>query len=144
MATSYQELLQHPKWQKKRLEILERDEYTCQLCQDTETQLQIHHLEYSYGINPWEYSNDKLITYCAICHALEEFLKKEFTNLKIALIFYKKNQGDSILIECYLHQPFTSMDRYHEGLFIYEKQTKRIRTVSIILKDEIDYREVKI
>ena len=31
---NYSEQLKSPKWQKKRLEIMQRDKFTCQLCGD--------------------------------------------------------------------------------------------------------------
>lgn len=66
---TYSEKLKHPKWQKKRLEILNRDNFTCQYCKDAETELQIHHLEYNG--EPWNVSSDKLITLCKNCHEIE-------------------------------------------------------------------------
>lgn len=64
----YKESLKHPLWQKKRLEIFNRDNFTCQKCGDTETELQVHHKEYYNGFEPWEYDNSILITYCVNCH----------------------------------------------------------------------------
>lgn len=64
----YKESLKHPLWQKKRLEIFNRDNFTCQKCGDTETELQVHHKEYNNGFEPWEYDNSILITYCVNCH----------------------------------------------------------------------------
>lgn len=74
-VTTYSQKLEHPKWQKKRLEILSRDNYTCQLCSDTETQLHVHHHEYRKGCQPWEYDNDVLVSYCKHCHLAVEYLK---------------------------------------------------------------------
>lgn len=73
---TYAEKLLDPRWQKKRLKILERDNWTCQLCGDKEITLHVHHLKYSG--NPWDVENDNLITYCQCCHSLIEFLKKEY------------------------------------------------------------------
>jgi 5-methylcytosine-specific restriction endonuclease McrA len=42
---TYSEKLTHPKWQRKRLEILNRDGFKCVLCGNEEMQLQIHHKE---------------------------------------------------------------------------------------------------
>jgi hypothetical protein len=64
---SYSDKLKHPKWQKKRLEIMDRDKFCCKLCNDSETTLNVHHLEYGEG-DPWEIENDKLITICEHCH----------------------------------------------------------------------------
>ena len=73
---SYSELLKDPRWQKKRLEIMMRDKFTCKLCGDTETTLHIHHKEYINGNNPWEYDDLTLITVCENCHTVIEFYKK--------------------------------------------------------------------
>ncbi len=58
----------HPNWQKKRLEVLERDNYTCLLCESKENQLHAHHLEYQRGKKVWEYPADNFLTLCADCH----------------------------------------------------------------------------
>jgi hypothetical protein len=70
---NYKEKLLDPRWQKKRLEILSRDEFTCQMCGDTKSTLHIHHK--LYNNNPWDIDNDKLITYCQHCHQFIEFTK---------------------------------------------------------------------
>ena len=59
---------QHPNWQKKRLEILERDSYQCQQCGDKENQLQVHHGFYGKDKKPWEYDDRSLSTLCDNCH----------------------------------------------------------------------------
>ena len=65
---SYAELLKDPRWQKKRLEIMQRDNFTCQLCGDQERQMHVHHKYYLDGKRPWEYSNNVLVTLCENCH----------------------------------------------------------------------------
>lgn len=59
---------EHPLWQKKRLEILERDQYTCLECEAQDQQLHIHHAYYVSGRKPWEYPNWSLTTLCKDCH----------------------------------------------------------------------------
>ena len=66
---TYSEKLKDPRWQKKRLEILQRDEFMCQLCQDTESTLVIHH--YKYSGEPWEVEDKYLMTLCESCHESE-------------------------------------------------------------------------
>lgn len=65
---TYAAQLRHPNWQRKRLQILERDGFTCQLCYDTETQLHVHHKRYIKGRLAWEYENEYLLTVCENCH----------------------------------------------------------------------------
>lgn len=69
----YYQQLRHPLWQKKRLAILNRDNFTCQICSDTKTNLQIHHL--SYNGFPWETPSSDLITLCENCHKKAEQIK---------------------------------------------------------------------
>lgn len=74
---TYQEKLKNPKWQKKRLEILERDNWTCTNCGDTENELHVHHEKYENQKNPWETSNDNLATLCKNCHFIFTFLPND-------------------------------------------------------------------
>lgn len=43
---SYAFKLKDPRWQRKRLEILQRDNFTCQECYATDKELNVHHLIY--------------------------------------------------------------------------------------------------
>lgn len=70
---TYAEKLKHPNWQKKRLDVLNRDEFTCKLCGDKETTLHVHHKEYDG--DPWNVSLDRLITLCQDCHKVIEVYK---------------------------------------------------------------------
>ena len=60
----YSEKLKDPRWQKKRLEIFERDEWACQKCHTKDDMLVVHHMRYLWDKDPWDYSNDDLITLC--------------------------------------------------------------------------------
>jgi len=74
---TYSDLLKHPLWQKKRLEIMKRDKWMCKKCGDDETTLNVHHLNYINGKDPWDYPNSELITLCEDCHKQIESLKKD-------------------------------------------------------------------
>lgn len=95
---TYKEQLAHPNWQKKRLEIFERDKFTCQLCLDTETQLHVHHKYYdkTFKTMAWEYPEHAYQTLCGDCHAaitkhIEEYGNdNDFATLKIKKPGYKK------------------------------------------------------
>lgn len=76
----------HPRWQKRRLEILTRDEFTCKGCESTEKMLAVHHLWYEDGADTWDYPDEALLTLCVECHEYEtEQLKVEFRALTKAL-----------------------------------------------------------
>lgn len=63
---TYSEKLRDPRWQKKRLEVMQRDGFKCQICGSIDIELHVHHK--SYKDNPWESDASELITYCKECH----------------------------------------------------------------------------
>ncbi len=71
---NYGDKLKDPRWQKKRLLIFERDEWTCQSCGAKNMTLNVHHLKYFPGKEPWEYEDVYLITYCEKCHETEHLI----------------------------------------------------------------------
>ena len=72
MKKNYSDKLKDPRWQRKRLEILERDNWHCQNCFDGESTLHVHHRRYFYGKDPWDYENHLLLTLCENCHEDEK------------------------------------------------------------------------
>ena len=71
MAKTYSEKLRDPRWQKKRLEIMQRDGWACRKCFSRTKTLNVHHYFYRRGLEPWEYGDDALLTVCEDCHAAE-------------------------------------------------------------------------
>ena len=69
-GNNYSELLKDPRWQKKRLEILNRDEFKCKICGNEKATLHAHHINYTYDIKPWDYSENRIITLCENCHKI--------------------------------------------------------------------------
>lgn len=65
---TYAEQLKSPKWQKKRLEIMERDGFKCKVCGYKSNTLNVHHLFYEKGKSVWDYDNKYLTTLCTQCH----------------------------------------------------------------------------
>jgi len=83
--TAYSKKLKDPRWQKKRLEIMQRDRFSCQSCGDTESMLAIHHRWYDKGREPWDYPDNALVTLCESCHLDERELRpgEEETLLRV-------------------------------------------------------------
>ena len=73
--SEYSAKLRDPRWQKKRLEIMQRDKFSCQCCGDGESTLNVHHFEY-HG-DPWSTPPELLITLCEQCHENEGYARKE-------------------------------------------------------------------
>ena len=66
--SDYYKLLKDPRWQKRRLEILEQAEFRCIQCESEEKTLHVHHTIYRKGKKPWEYSDHDLQVLCESCH----------------------------------------------------------------------------
>ena len=69
---AYREKLKNPLWQKKRLFLLARDSWKCQMCGCENEMLAVHHRHYLPGREPWDYPDDLLVTLCDPCHKKEE------------------------------------------------------------------------
>lgn len=68
--TTYAKLLQDPRWQKKRLKIMERDGWKCIICKGENDTLHVHHRYYKSSEGPWDYPDRALVTLCRQCHDL--------------------------------------------------------------------------
>ena len=66
--TDYWQKLKDPRWQKKRLEVLQLKDFCCEICGDGESPLNVHHKEYFKGREPWDYENNQLAVICESCH----------------------------------------------------------------------------
>jgi hypothetical protein len=64
----YSEQLRDPRWQRKRLETMQRDDWKCCRCSRGDVTLNVHHREYINGRMPWEYELEMLETLCEPCH----------------------------------------------------------------------------
>jgi len=121
----YAELLKDPRWQKRRLEIMERDEWTCQTCKDTKATLTVHHKSYRMVggkfVDIWDYPGDDLITLCEACHAEEEQW----------LDFHKKNMYFATREYCENSDAMYSVVRLFKDL---RNRTKRRVTVDDVSK----------
>ena len=65
---TYQQQLLDPRWQRKRLEIMQRDTWTCRDCDSRTKQLTVHHCIYLRTCYLWEYADELLMTVCWNCH----------------------------------------------------------------------------
>lgn len=79
-----------PRWQKKRLKIMERDGFACRSCSATHKTLHVHHNYYSEGRAPWEYRDSALFTLCDECHKEEELSKHHLDEM---LPFFVRQGG---------------------------------------------------
>ena len=66
----YADKLKDPRWQQKRLKIMERDEWECKMCCRKNDMLTVHHMLYKNATDPWDYEDHHLVTLCDHCHKL--------------------------------------------------------------------------
>lgn len=72
VTMTYAEKLKDPRWQRKRLEIMERDGFKCRRCGEKTKTLHVHHVAYLRGKAPWEHPDTGMLTLCEGCHAIAE------------------------------------------------------------------------
>lgn len=69
---SYYELLRDPRWQRKRLEVMQAADFACKECGSRDRTLNVHHTFYERGRAPWEYEAEHLRCLCEGCHQITE------------------------------------------------------------------------
>lgn len=92
---TYTEKLKDKRWLYKRLSILIRDKFRCQLCDRQNLNNHIHHKKYGILKKAWEYPDENLITVCNECHRKIHYSlisNKKISSLKIGNII-KKHYG---------------------------------------------------
>jgi hypothetical protein len=96
---SYADLLLDPRWQKKRLEVLTRDEWTCQRCDAKDKTLHVHHFLYHGNAPPWDAPMDELATVCEPCHGE---LTEQKASLREAIFRFEQGFGPLDRVIAYL------------------------------------------
>jgi 5-methylcytosine-specific restriction endonuclease McrA len=82
---TYSQKLKDPRWQKKRLQILERDLWKCQECGSGTKSLQVHHVVYR-RLDPWDYPDYLYQTLCEDCHEIRQQLTDKIVDaLRISI-----------------------------------------------------------
>jgi 5-methylcytosine-specific restriction endonuclease McrA len=82
----YADKLKDPRWQKKRLEVFQRDGFSCRACGDTTKTLNVHHLRYKKGGEPWESPLSDLMTLCEYCHEEETNRRADFESALLEML----------------------------------------------------------
>jgi 5-methylcytosine-specific restriction endonuclease McrA len=121
--SKYSDKLKDPRWQKKRLEIMQRDNFTCCRCSDTKSSLNVHHL--SYNGEPWDQDSGKLITLCCHCHEVITFIDslKVDKIKKRVLSIHKVTTATETLI----------CARFENSYFVWECDTNFLKNNSFFI-----------
>jgi hypothetical protein len=82
----YTDKLRDPRWQKKRLQILEKNNWACFSCGDTKSTLNVHHIMYEKNKEPWDVDDSNLTTLCEACHFSEHTLRKKYEDQFLGIL----------------------------------------------------------
>jgi hypothetical protein len=91
---TYRELLLDPRWQRRRLEILDLAEFQCANCNSGEKTLHVHHKIYHKGALPWEYKDCELVCLCDDCHETDH---EQRSRLNEALVSFDYTALETLL-----------------------------------------------
>lgn len=82
---SYADKLKDPRWQKRRLEVLNAANWHCEDagCRRSDNSLEVHHTYYSRGLEPWDYPRQALIALCDQCHERRQSIE---CSIKVSLM----------------------------------------------------------
>jgi hypothetical protein len=70
-VSTYSEKLRDPRWQRRRLEIMSKANFRCEKCFANDITLNVHHVIYRTGADPWDYPDEDLACLCEPCHERE-------------------------------------------------------------------------
>ena len=107
MNNDFFQSYQTAEWQRLKNKVLERDDYTCQICGEKHGLMQVHHITYKRcGGKAYNAPMGDLITLCEDCHAHDDGDHKHFYNGKVSLScgFYGKNPSVSKYCEVHKSQ----------------------------------------
>jgi hypothetical protein len=121
----YTDKLKDPRWQRRRLEVFNRDNFTCLCCGAMDKTLCVHHLFYCG--NPWDAPIEHLETLCEPCHDARSQRNKEMMGLStrqaLAISLKAKEDGwqgsfepfDGMFSRAALLCPYCNFDYMHQG-----------------------------
>lgn len=93
-----------PRWQKVRLEIMNRDNFQCQSCGSTADTLHVHHRVYVKKKKIWDAEHKDLVTLCEKCHERAEQIVCGFREIADRIVH----------MEMIGSMPFRIDDRFHD------------------------------
>lgn len=76
-ANDFWQHYKDPRWQMRRLEVMQRFGFSCAVCLRSDKELHVHHKHYVTGRKPWEYADDELLCVCKDCHEQYTELSRE-------------------------------------------------------------------
>ena len=81
MSSDYLIRLQDPKWKEKADQIRVQRKHTCECCGTKNAAMQIHHIYYQKGLDPWGYDDECYSCLCPKCHRIVHAENKKVSSL---------------------------------------------------------------
>lgn len=103
---TYKQKLADPRWQRKRLEILKRDDFQCTCCGDRESEIHVHHSYYEFGKEIWEYEDSTLFTLCSDCHYAHTISQRNIKEMMRTIQYDQLFEFENIVKYCQLMNPY--------------------------------------
>lgn len=101
MNNDFFQSYQTAEWQRLKNKVLERDNYTCQICGENQGLMQVHHITYKRcGGKAYNAPMGDLITLCEDCHNHDDGDHKHFYNGKVSLSCGFYGKSPSVLKFC--------------------------------------------
>jgi hypothetical protein len=126
MAKTYYEKLKDPRWQKKRLEVMERDGWECTRCGVKDQTFNVHHWKYAKSGNPWDSDIDDLDTLCEGCHKKVE---DSFALLKTII-------RESNFIDWYEEVGETNYQYWHLFMTMFNVNSAEFKAAKIVFEEK--------
>jgi hypothetical protein len=108
---TYSEKLKDPRWQRRRLEIMQRDDFTCLRCEEAENTLHVHHLYYVSGREPWDYPLWSYQTLCEKCHKETREIPENLETWEILMDSLVGREGFTPNTDFYVMEIGSALDR---------------------------------
>ena len=78
--------LKDPRWQRKRLEVFQRDNFRCVICAKEDREIHCHHIIYERDRKLWDYPLAMFQTLCSTCHKdRHEIMDNAINALRLSL-----------------------------------------------------------
>jgi hypothetical protein len=110
-VSEFWEKYKDPRWQRRRLEVMQNVGFCCEGCGSTTKTLNVHHKFYRKGRDPWQYNDDELMCLCEDCHETWHFIKDAFNEALqgIDLAAYREVVGYAIGVSLRCAHPETEV-----------------------------------
>lgn len=111
----YSEKLKDTRWQKKRLHVFNEAKWKCEECGfiTPEGGLQVHHITYLTGVEPWDHPDEILMCLCSNCHKRRQESEQQFFYKVAQAIRYKSAEELKTMPVWYMFEtkPFYEKDK---------------------------------